>query len=277
MKKVWFITGASKGLGLVLVQKLLSKGYNVAATSRNKEALAKAVGNYDAAKFLPLEVDLTNETSVKKSVEEAHQYFRRLDVLVNNAGYGIGGAVEELSSAEIHASFDVNVFATIFTMQAAMPYFRKQRSGHIINISSIAGFAAASGWAMYATTKFAVTGLTEVMAEDVKEFGVKATVVLPGAFRTEFLSDNSLMFGANQIEDYKGIRASHAKYASMNGNQLGDPAKAAEVFIELAEMEAPPVRLFLGSDAYSRAGAKIELMQQDLEVNKEMSFKTDFK
>lgn len=276
MKKIWFVTGASKGLGLELVKKLLTEGYRVAATSRKRDTLAAAIGNYDKTQFLPLEVDLTNEASIRKAVDETHRFFGGLDVLVNNAGYGIGGAVEELNTAEIHASFDVNVFATIGTMQAVLPYFRQQRSGHIINISSIAGFAAASGWAVYAATKFAVTGITEVLADDVKELGIKATVVSPGAFRTAFLSDESLVFANKQIEDYQGIRASHTKYASMNGNQLGDPAKAAEVFIELAEMENPPVRLFMGSDAYNRAGAKIELLQRELEANKEMSFRTDF-
>ena len=276
MKKVWYITGASKGLGLALVKKALSKGYRVAATSRTKSSLAQAVGAYDEQQFLPLEVDLTNEAAIAQSIQQTHQFFGGLDVVVNNAGYGIGGAIEELSSAEIYQPFDVNVFATISVMQAAMPYLRAQRSGHIINISSIAGFAAATGWGAYAATKYAIMGLTEVMAEDVKEFGIKATVVAPGAFRTQFLSDESIAFAQNKIDAYSAIQASHAKYAAMNGTQAGDPDKAADALIALAENHTPPVRLFLGTDAYNRAKAKIELLTQELEANKEASFSTDY-
>ncbi len=276
MKKVWYITGASKGLGLALVKKLLSEGYRVAATSRTKSSLVQAVGVYDEKQFLPLEVDLTSETSIAESIQQTQQFFGGLDVIVNNAGYGIGGAVEELSSREIHQSFDVNVFATISVMQAAMPYLRAQHSGHIINISSIAGFAAATGWGMYAATKYAIMGLTEVMAEDVKELGIKATVVAPGAFRTQFLSDESIAFAEKKIDDYGAIRASHTKYASMNGTQAGDPDKAADAFIALAENPNPPVRLFLGSDAYNRANSKINLLTEELEANKALSFSTDY-
>jgi NAD(P)-dependent dehydrogenase (short-subunit alcohol dehydrogenase family) len=276
MKKVWYITGASKGLGLALVKKLLSEGYRVAATSRTKDSLLQAVGSYAEEQFLPLEVDLTSEAAITQSVRQTHDYFGGLDVVVNNAGYGIGGTVEELNREEIADEFAVNVFATIQVVQAAMPLLRAQRSGHIINISSIAGFAPAMGWGMYAATKYAVMGLTEVLAEDVKELGIKATVVAPGAFRTGFLSSESIAYAKNTIADYTGIRASHAKYAAMDGAQLGDPDKAAAVFISLAENPAPPVRLYLGSDAYSRAKAKIGLLTEELEANKQLSFSTDY-
>jgi NAD(P)-dependent dehydrogenase (short-subunit alcohol dehydrogenase family) len=275
-KKVWLVTGASKGLGLSLVKQLLQQGYGVAATTRSVKNLTAAVGTYDEKLLLPLEVDLASAASINSAVEKTVAKFGRVDVVVNNAGYGIGGAVEELNEKEIQQSFDVNVFAVIKVMQAVMPYLRKQRSGHIINISSIAGFAAASGWAMYAATKYAVMGLSEVMAEDVKELGVHVTVVAPGGFRTEFLSDDSLVYSANKIEDYKTIRVSHQKYAAMNGQQIGDPEKAAEVFIQLAEMPNPPARLYLGSDAFNRAKAKIELLTNELDANKTVSFSTDF-
>lgn len=275
--KVWFVTGASKGLGLSLVKKLIGNGYRVAATSRNLQHLADAVGIFDEKQFLPLEADLASEESISAAVGKTVAHFGKIDVLVNNAGYGIGGAVEELSQQEIKGSFDINVFAVIMTMQAVMPYFRAQKSGNIINISSIAGFAAGTGWAMYAATKYAVTGLSEVMAEDVKEFGVKVTVVAPGAFRTEFLEDSSLVFAGNKIGGYDAIRTSHGKYATMNGTQTGDPEQLARVLIDLAENPDPPVRLYLGSDAYHRATEKIRLLSEELENNKDISFSTDFR
>lgn len=275
-KKVWLVTGASKGLGLSLVKKLIASGYHVAATSRKSQTLADAAGIFDEKVFLPLEVDLTSEKSINEAVGKTVAHFGKIDVLVNNAGYGIGGAVEELSQQEIKDSFDINVFAVIRTMQSVMPYFRAQKSGNIINISSIAGFAAATGWAMYASAKYAVTGLSEVMAEDVKELGIKVTVVAPGAFRTEFLEDSSLVFAENKIDGYQAIRASHGKYATMNGTQLGNPEKLAQVFIDLAEHQDPPVRLYLGSDAYHRAKEKIRVLSKELESNKDISFSTDF-
>ena len=274
--KVWLITGASKGMGLSLAKKLLAQGYRVAATSRNAHNLSDAVGEFDNTQFLPLEVDLTDETSIQKAVQQTEAQFGQIDVLVNNAGYGIGGAVEELSAEEIAASFDINVFAVVKTMQAVMPYFREQRSGQIINISSIAGFAPGTGWAMYAATKYAVTGLTEVMAEDVKEFGIKVTVVAPGAFRTDFLEESSLVFAKNTIGEYTAIRASHEKYAAMNKTQMGDPEKLAKVLIDLAEHPNPPVRLYLGTDAYNRAKEKVSLLAQELESNRDISRSTDF-
>lgn len=274
--KVWFVTGASKGMGLSLVKKLIEKGYRVAATSRKSENLMDAVGHLEEHQFLPLQVDLANEKSITEALKKTVDRFGKIDVLVNNAGYGIGGAVEELNEKEIKDSFDINVMAVIKTMQSVIPYFREQKSGNIINISSIAGFAPGIGWAMYAATKYAVTGLSEVMAEDVKEFGIKVTVVAPGAFRTDFLEDSSLVFAANTIEGYNAIRASHEKYAAMNGAQAGDPEKLAQVFIDLAENPNPPVRLYLGSDAYNRAKDKIELLSEELESNRDISSFTDF-
>ena len=162
--KVWLVTGASKRMGLSLVKKLLQNGYRVAAATRNIQNLTDSTKRFQDSNFLPLEVDLTDTISVQQAFEKTVAHFGSIDVLVNNAGYGIGGAVEELSEVEIKNSFNVNVKAVIKTMQSVMPYFRQQRSGRIINVSSIAGFAPAAGWAMYAATKYAVMGLSEVMA-----------------------------------------------------------------------------------------------------------------
>jgi NAD(P)-dependent dehydrogenase (short-subunit alcohol dehydrogenase family) len=275
-KKVWYITGASKGLGLSLVKKLLSAGYRVAATSRSADQLKEAVGAASEDQFLALEVDLANDESIKQSIQKTQAHFGTLDVVVNNAGYGIGGSIEELSEKDVYDNFNVNVFATIKVIHNALPIMRAQRSGHIINISSIGGFAGATGWSVYASTKFAIIGLSEVLAEDVRELGIKVTVVAPGAFRTEFLSDESLVMAKNVIDDYQTIRDSHARYHTMNGKQAGDPDKAADVFIALAENPQPPVRLFLGTDAYNRASAKITQLGNDLEQWKDLTISTDF-
>jgi NAD(P)-dependent dehydrogenase (short-subunit alcohol dehydrogenase family) len=273
--KVWYITGASKGLGLALVQTLLAAGHSVAATSRSLDSLIKAVGRDSTRRFLPLATDLTDEQSVAGSLKATHDKFGRIDVVVNNAGYGIGGTIEELSQEEIRQSFEVNVFGTMTVAQKAMPYLRSQRSGHVINISSIAGFAGATGWAVYAAAKQALIGFSEVLAQDVKEFGVHITVVLPGAFRTDFLTPGSLVLAARQIDDYSEVRASHARYLSMDGKQLGDPAKAASVFMQLAALPEPPVVLFLGSDAWNRAMTKMQTLQEGLDRWKALSGATD--
>ena len=275
-KKVWFITGASKGLGLALVQKLLKQGYRVAATSRSQSNLEQAVGIASGSDFLPLEVDLTSGTSIAHAVAKVAEVFGAIDVVVNNAGYGIGGTIEELSEKEIEDSFNINVFATTRVIQHVLPLLREQGSGHIINVSSIAGFAPATGWSMYAATKYAVMGLSEVLAQDVKDLGIYVTVVAPGAFRTAFLTEDSLVFSSETLEEYKAVRESHAKYATMDGQQQGDPDKAADMFIQLAAMKQPPVQFFMGSDAYNRAKQKVEQLSENLEQFKALSAQTDF-
>ncbi len=273
--KTWFVTGASKGLGLSLVKQLLEKGQNVAATSRNLQQLTDNVG-YSGANFLPLAVNLADDASVKDAIAKTAATFGTVDVLINNAGYGIGGSLEELSDAEIRTAFDVNVFGTINTIRHALPYMRKQRSGHIINISSIAGYAAGTGWSAYAGTKFALFGLTEVLADDVKSFGIKATVVAPGAFRTSFLTDDSIVLPAVPIAEYEDVRASNAKTIALDGKQAGDPEKAAAIMIDAGFNPNPPVHLFLGSDAYRRANAKIEAMTTEIASLKDLTISTDY-
>lgn len=275
MKKVWFITGASKGLGLSLVNQLLKAGQSVAATSRNIDELKKAV-NADTEKFLPLAVNLADEQSVEEAIKATLAKFERIDVVINNAGYGIGGSIEELTDAETRNSFDVNVFGTLNVIRKASPYLRAQRSGHIINIASIAGIAGATGWAVYAAAKSAVIALSEVLAEDLKEFGVKVTVVAPGAFRTSFLTTDSLILAANPIAEYEAVRAIHSKYLKMDGQQVGDPEKAAAAMISLASMPNPPVHLLLGNDAFQRANSKVEALTKEFKDWKAITISTDF-
>lgn len=265
-KKTWFITGASKGFGLSLVKQLLRAGQNVAATSRNVAELVKAVG-VDTPNFLPLQVELGNEDSVGCAIHQTKAAFKSVDVVINNAGYGIGGSIEELTDRETRDSFEVNVFGTLNVIRMAMPYMRQQQSGHIINISSIAGFTGATGWSVYAATKFSVVGLSEVLAQDVAEFGVKVTVVAPGAFRTSFLTDDSLNIAKHPIAEYTAVHETQSRYLQMNGAQSGDPEKAAAAIIEVAQMENPPLYLLLGEDAYDRAMAKLQKLEREFRVN----------
>ncbi|RZJ66222.1 MAG: SDR family oxidoreductase [Flavobacterium sp.] len=271
--KVWFVTGASKGLGLSLVTRLLNHGYRVAATSRDAATLQKAVGRTE--NFLPLAVDLSNEASVQKAVSDTIGMYGQLDVIMNNAGYGIGGSLEELTNSEIQDAFNVNVFGTINVIRAAMPQLRKQQSGHIINISSIAGFDGGTGWAAYSAAKAAVIALTEVLALDVKEFGINATVVMPGGFRTNFLKADSIILAENKMPEYTAVRTYHDRLLSIDGKQTGDPDKAADIFIDLAENPNPPVRLFLGSDAVKRAWEKTETLQENIKEWKITSKSSD--
>ncbi|QTE36382.1 oxidoreductase [Mucilaginibacter gossypii] len=273
--KVWFITGASKGFGLSLVKQLLDAGQLVAATSRNLQELTAAV-NTTSNNFLPLQVDLVNDSSVSLALQHTYEAFGRIDVVINNAGYGIGGAIEELSDAETRMAFDVNVFGTLNVIRAAMPYLRKQRSGHIINISSIAGITANTGWAVYAGAKYAVIGISEVLAADVKELGIKVTVVAPGAFRTSFLTAGSLSITDNQIDDYTEVRAIHNKYLKMDGKQAGDPEKAATAIINTVYEENPPLYLLLGGDAYNRALAKLDTLHNEIRQWEDVTCSTDF-
>jgi len=275
-KKVWFVTGASKGLGLTLVKKLLSIGYQVAATSRNLNDLSKAVG--DDENFLPLSMDLLNEESVETAVSKTISKFGQLDFLVNNAGYGMVGALEELSDKEARENFDVNVFGSLNVVRKALPQMRKQQSGHIFNISSIGGFSGNfPGFGIYCATKFAVAGFTESLAAEVKSFGIKVTVVEPGYFRTDFLTSGSLAVPSHPIDAYKEVRDTQAAHQNdINNQQPGDPAKGIDVIIAAAESENAPLHLFLGPDAYALAEAKIADVKKDMENWRALATATNF-
>jgi NAD(P)-dependent dehydrogenase (short-subunit alcohol dehydrogenase family) len=275
-KKVWFVTGASKGLGLTLVKQLLNNGYKVAATSRSINDLSSAVGS--SADFLPLAVNIKDENSVNAAIAETINHFGRIDVVVNNAGYGLTGSLEELTDQEARENFDVNVFGSLNVIRAVMPHLRGQRSGHIFNIASIGGFTGNfPGFGIYCATKFAVHGFTESLAAEVKAFGVKATVVSPGYFRTNFLAPDSLNVPKNEIQEYKDVRdVQSAHQNDINGNQQGDPEKGAAAIITVAEATEAPLHLFLGQDAYDLAYQKMDDVRSDLEAWKELGTSTGF-
>lgn len=275
-KKVWLVTGASKGLGLSLVKRLLTEGYKVAATSRTVQSLEKEVGT--SANFLPLEVNITDEKSVSNAITKTLETFGTIDVVVNNAGYGQLGTLEELTDKEARENFDTNVFGLLNVMRNVIPPLRDKKSGHIINISSIAGFLGAfPGWGIYNATKFAVAGLTEAFSAEAASLGIKATIVYPGYFKTNFLLQGSLRLAKNPIAEYKAARDLEVVHdTQIIGNQPGDPEKAALTFIRLAESKNPPLHFFMGSDAVAMANTKIGILQNELSANEALSKSTDF-
>ncbi len=275
-KKTWFITGTSQGIGLVLVKQLLAKGFNVVATARNIESLKKAVET-ESPQFLPLQVNLIDEGSVKEAISAAIKHFGSIDYLVNNAGYGLIGGIEESSDVEVRANFDVNVFGLLNVTRAVLPHMRAEKFGHIINLSSVFGLIAGAGWGIYCGTKFAVEGISEALAQEVKPFGINVTLIEPGYVRTNFLNSSSLITAVNPIEDYTAIREGvRAHQDDIPGKQPGDPEKVAALIINITQNPEPPLRMLTGSDAYGFANYKIDSLKNEIELNKELTFSTDF-
>ncbi|WP_020596627.1 SDR family NAD(P)-dependent oxidoreductase [Spirosoma panaciterrae] len=273
-QQVWFVTGASKGLGLSLVKRLLAEGYTVAATSRNRLELQQAVGANPS--FLPLETDLTSESSVATAIKETIDRFGRLDAVVNNAGYGLLGALEELSLEAIRQEFEINVFATINVIRQALPQLRYQRSGHIFNITSIAGWHGDQGANVYNSSKYAVEGLSDALAKDLKPLNIKVTAVAPGPFRTNFLGTGSVIYAKPSIDDYAHIHQ-HKDWLdnNLNGKQLGDPVKAPDVILRLFNEENPPVHIVMGSDGVRVVTNHLTNMLGEIEKWKSVSISTD--
>jgi NAD(P)-dependent dehydrogenase (short-subunit alcohol dehydrogenase family) len=271
--KVWFVTGASKGLGLALVNLLIASGFKVAATSRNASELEKVVGRQDG--FLPLQVDLTSNESVENAVGRAIDKFGRLDVVVNNAGYSLFGSLEEVSDGEFRQSLDVNVIGPVNVIRAAMPYLRKQRSGHIINLSSLAGYKGYGNAGSYCTAKFAMIGLSESLAEESKAFGIRVSVVAPGYFRTSFLDKGSLVVAKSRVPEYN-LDQMEAAMKQMDGNQQGDPDKLVAALVRIAEDPNPPVHLLMGPDAYQTVKEKRTADDAEIEAWKGVTLSTNF-
>ncbi|HEY0589244.1 MAG TPA: oxidoreductase [Pseudoduganella sp.] len=273
--KVWFITGASRGFGLLIARDALARGDFVVAAARNPQAIVDALGVHP--KLLPVPLDVTKEAAAVVAAQAAIERFGRIDVLVNNAGYGILGAVEETSAEEVRRNYETNVFGLLNVSRAVLPLMRRQRSGHVINISSLGGYQAYHGWGVYGSTKFAVEGLSEAMAQELAPLGVHVTVVEPGFFRTDFLDATSLVETAARIEDYKDtVGAMRTFAAGANHAQPGDPARLSQALLKLADAAQPPLRLQLGSDAVARTHGKHQQVEQELAQWKELALSTDF-
>jgi NAD(P)-dependent dehydrogenase (short-subunit alcohol dehydrogenase family) len=271
----WFVTGASRGLGLDLVRQLLERGEEVAATTRSAERLLAGLDGADLTRLLPLPLDLTDEAAVAKAVGATTERFGSLDVVVNNAGYGFLGAVEEVSDAEARTMFDVQIFGVWNVLRAVLPVLRAQRGGHIINISSILGLTAFPGWGLYAAGKYALEGLTESLAAEVAGFGIRVNLVEPGYLRTDFLRPVSLGLPSSASEEYPAVREMTEQHLAMPGTQLGDPARAAAAIIEVATRGRAPLHQVLGSDSYALAGAKLDALRADVEAGHALAVTTD--
>jgi NAD(P)-dependent dehydrogenase (short-subunit alcohol dehydrogenase family) len=242
MAKTWFITGAGRGFGRQWAEAALERGDKVAATVRNVAALKELADRFGDA-ILPLQLDVTDRAAVFKTVQQAHQHFGRLDVVLNNAGYGVMGAIEEVSIEAARANFETNVFGLLNVVQAALPLLREQKSGHIILVSSVGGVIAIPTGGIYEGTKFAVEGIGDALSTEVAGFGIKVTIVEPGPYATDFMSDTSLTT-APPLAIYDGIRSYLAEL--LTPDQVGDPAATSAAILKLVDAENPPNRLLLG-------------------------------
>lgn len=271
----WFVTGASRGLGLELVTRLLGNGANVTATTRSAERLLGALAGADTTRLLALEVDLADQAQVSEAVRHTRERFGGLDVVVNNAGYGHLAAVEEVSDAEARAMFEVQVFGVWNVLRAVLPGFRAARSGHIINVSSIVGLLPFPGWGLYAAGKFALEGLTESLAGEVAEHGIKVNLIEPGYMRTDFLRPVSLGLSETTTDAYPAIHEMVQQHLAMPGTQLGDPAKAAEAIITVATTGDAPLHQLLGSDSLELAEGRVQSLSADIAASRALAATTD--
>ncbi|HLJ24113.1 MAG TPA: oxidoreductase [Candidatus Acidoferrales bacterium] len=273
-EKVWMITGASRGFGAEISTAVLRSGDKVVATARQAAALDFLDENQNAFKVA---LDVTDEKQTKEAVATALAQFGRIDVLVNNAGYGLLAAVEEASAQEVESLYRTNVFGLLNVTRAVLPAMRKQHSGHIINMSSDAGHLAHAGWGLYASTKFAVEAISEALHAELAPLGIHVTAVEPGFFRTEFLGGDSLKTAATRIPDYAPTVGNlPAVAAQRNGRQPGDPRKLAQALIQIANSAEPPLRLPLGPDTLARIAEKRAIVEQEVVRWRELSESTDF-
>lgn len=274
----WFVTGTSRGLGLEVVVQLLRRGDNVAATTRSTERLLEALGtDVDTTRLLPLAVDLRDDEAVDAAVRRTVDRFGSIDVVVNNAGYGFLAAVEETTADDVRAMMDVQVVGVFNVLRAALPVLRGQGSGHIVNVSSVLGLTAVPGWALYCAGKFALEGISESLAAEVADFGVRVTIVEPGYFRTSFLTADSLQLPATTTDAYPGLRDMVRAHQDLQGSQLGNPVRgAAEIIGRVVDDTDAPLRQLLGSDAHAYASAKVDALRENLEQTRETAPLTDF-
>jgi NAD(P)-dependent dehydrogenase (short-subunit alcohol dehydrogenase family) len=249
--KVWFNTGASRGIGRIWAEAALRRGDRVAASARNPASLADLKKGYGDA-VLPLALDVTDSEQVTEVVEQAHRHFGRLDVVLNNAGYALVGAVEEAAEVAIRAEFETNFFGALHVIQAALPLLREQGSGHILAVSSVSGIVASPIVGFYNASKWALEALHESLAQEVKSFGIKVTLLEPGAYATDFSSQSSLRMSGG-IEAYAALKAQ--VFAAGAAMEFGDPQATAEAVLRIVDLQEPPLRFFVGTEGLPAARA----------------------
>ena len=273
--KVWFITGASTGFGREMAEQLLADGAKVVATARKPEQLSDLAAKYpETALILPL--DVTKDAAVQSAVEKTLATFGHVDVLVNNAGYGTAGAVEEVTEAEFMPMYETNVFGLIRVTKALLPQFRERRSGHIVNLSSIGGLVGLPGWGLYNSSKFAVEGLSEALFVELAPLGVKVLIVEPGPFRTDFLG-RSGQEAAQRIADYDQTSGKTREYMKTNdGKQAGDPVRAVQAIIAAVASPNTPKHLLLGKLALTRFRQKLDEFTQEIAAWEPVTLGSDF-
>ena len=273
--KVWLITGASTGFGRLLAEEVLKRGDKVVATARDEGKVVDLTDRYPTT-ALALELDVTEKDHILAGVQDAIDGFGRIDVLLNNAGYGLMGAAEEASDEEIEKIVATNVFGVVDVTRAVLPHMRAQKSGHIVNMSSAAGVVGTPGVSIYNLTKFAVEGFSEALALEVKPLGIRVSVIEPGPFRTEFLG-RSAVYAQERIADYDETAGkTRAMLEAQAGKQKGDPQKAVEAIVQVVDSDDPPLRLLLGASALTRMEAKLKQWQSEIDRYRELTLGADF-
>ena len=274
MKKIWFITGASRGLGLAIAKAALEAGNIVVATARNKQKIEEQFGN--APNVHALSLDVTDKECVESAVKEAVNRFGGIDVLVNNAGYGLLGWFENMTDEQIRSLYETNGFGVMNVTRAILPGMRERKSGHIFTITSVSGIFSVAGGAIYASSKFAVEGLMEGLAQEVKPLGISSTIIEPGFFKTDFLDSSSVKYSEKNIPDYATqFKAFREWHENMNHKQVGDPAKLGALLVKLSTMPEPPVRIAAGSDGVGAVLEKAQNLRSEAERNRSLSESTD--
>ena len=275
MNKVWFITGAARGLGAAIAKAALTDGDRVVVSGRRTDALENVFAEY-GERVLAVALDVTDEAQALAAAEKAVARFGRIDVLVNNAGYGQLAPFEENFASDADKQFATNVFGVFNVCRAVLPIMRQQRSGHIFNLSSMGGLVGMGGAALYCASKFAVEGFSESLALEVGPFGIKVTLVEPGVFRTDFLDASSAVFGARGLEDYATFTAKvKSASAAYNHRQTGSPTKLGGALVQLANSAQPPLRYLAGSDAYQQVRDKLDKMLAQIEQWRPLTCSTD--
>lgn len=275
MSKVWFITGAGSGIGTGIAKAALRAGDRVVATGRNLDKVRSALSDVASENLALVRLDVADEGQAKAAVDEAVKRFGRIDVAVNNAGYSLLGNFEEMSVTELESQLTTNFYGVVHVMRAVLPVLRKQRSGHLINISSMAGVIGFAHCAAYAASKFAVEGLSQSVAAEVERFGIKVTLVEPGFFRTDLLDDRNAKYPTNAIDDYATQGKPKDVWAGYNGTQQGDPDKLGEALVKIAGMTNPPKQFYAGSDAVAGIRPALEARLQEINEHEALSKSTD--
>jgi NAD(P)-dependent dehydrogenase (short-subunit alcohol dehydrogenase family) len=275
LSRVWFITGTSTGFGHLLTEEVLNRGERVIATARDVSKLSRLTRQYPD-RIQTLALDVTNSQEIISAAQRGIAAFGQVDVLVNNAGYGVNGAIEEVSEDEFEPMFQTNIYGLIRVTRAFLPHFRGRRGGHIFNLSSISGLIGSAGWGFYNTTKFAVEGFSEALADEMKPLGVRVTLVEPGPFRTDFLGRSGKLAKRELIE-YAATAGKAREYLkTQSGRQPGDPQKAVEAIITTANSPRPPLHLILGRIALTRFRRKLSDWQQEIAEWESLTTGADF-